>query len=155
MSTNGIDNLIPQSTRTKEQQREIARKGGIASGKARAAKKTIADMLKTWCEKPASEEDKERLQAIGLTETMTNRAILLAPLLEKAKDGDNKSIRLLYEIMGEDQKRQQEIKKLQAENELLRLQIEQAEAIASNRTSETDALATLCDLIEKGAQDGI
>lgn len=31
----GVDNLIPQSMRTKEEQRAIARKGGIASGKAR------------------------------------------------------------------------------------------------------------------------
>ena len=39
MANDGIDNLIPQSERTKEEQREIARLGGIASGKARKEKR--------------------------------------------------------------------------------------------------------------------
>ena len=38
-------NLIPQSERTKDEQREIARMGGIASGKARREKKTIQKIL--------------------------------------------------------------------------------------------------------------
>lgn len=39
-----MSNLIPQSERTKEEQREIARKGGIASGEARRAKKTRREL---------------------------------------------------------------------------------------------------------------
>ena len=39
------DNLIPQNKRTKEEQREIARKGGIASGKARKERKTLKEEL--------------------------------------------------------------------------------------------------------------
>ena len=38
-------NLIPQSKRTKDEQIEIARMGGIASGKARREKKTIQKIL--------------------------------------------------------------------------------------------------------------
>ena len=38
-------NLIPQSERTKDEQREIARMGGIESGKARREKKTIQKIL--------------------------------------------------------------------------------------------------------------
>ena len=38
-------NLIPQNERTKDEQREIARMGGIASGKARREKKTIQKIL--------------------------------------------------------------------------------------------------------------
>lgn len=39
-----MSNLIPQSERTKDEQREIARKGGIASGEARRAKKTRREL---------------------------------------------------------------------------------------------------------------
>ena len=39
VANDGIENLIPQSERTKEEQREIARLGGIASGKARKEKR--------------------------------------------------------------------------------------------------------------------
>lgn len=38
-------NLRPQSTRSKSEQREVARMGGIASGKSRAALKTFKEAL--------------------------------------------------------------------------------------------------------------
>lgn len=38
-------NLKPQNTRTKAEQREIARQGGIASGKARRENKLIKDRI--------------------------------------------------------------------------------------------------------------
>ena len=40
-----IDNLIPQSMRTKEEQSRIATMGGIASGIARRNKKTMKQAL--------------------------------------------------------------------------------------------------------------
>lgn len=46
-----LQNLKPQNTRTKEEQREIARKGGIASGKARKEKKLVSDMVRSFLEK--------------------------------------------------------------------------------------------------------
>lgn len=42
---NGTDNLIPMNERTKEEQKEIARKGGIASGESRRARKTLKEEL--------------------------------------------------------------------------------------------------------------
>lgn len=43
-------NLKPQNTRTKEEQREIAKKGGIASGKARKEKADLRKQLQLWME---------------------------------------------------------------------------------------------------------
>lgn len=40
-------NLIPQNKRTKTEQREIAKKGGMASGKSRRKKKYIKEQLET------------------------------------------------------------------------------------------------------------
>ena len=40
-----VNNLKPQNTRTKSEQREIAKKGGIASGEARRERKRIKDDL--------------------------------------------------------------------------------------------------------------
>ena len=42
MTRGNPDNLIPQNERTKKEQSEIARKGGIASGKARREKKLLS-----------------------------------------------------------------------------------------------------------------
>lgn len=50
--SNGTKNLIPQSKRTKAEQKEIATKGGIASGEARREKKIIKEeILKRMSEK--------------------------------------------------------------------------------------------------------
>ena len=40
-------NLIPQNKRTKTEQREIAKKGGKASGKSKRKKKYIKEQLET------------------------------------------------------------------------------------------------------------
>lgn len=46
----GEENLIPQSERTKEEQRQIARQGGIASGKARREKADLRRQMQIWLE---------------------------------------------------------------------------------------------------------
>lgn len=46
---NSRANLIPQSKRTKKEQREIAKKGGKASGEARAFYKSLNEDLKERC----------------------------------------------------------------------------------------------------------
>ena len=43
----GQDNLIPFNERTEEEQREIARQGGIASGEARREKATMRKTLES------------------------------------------------------------------------------------------------------------
>lgn len=50
----GKDNLIPQNLRTKEEQREIAQKGGIASGKARKEKADLKKQLQIFLESDAT-----------------------------------------------------------------------------------------------------
>lgn len=58
-------NLKPQNKRTKSEQREIARKGGIASGEARRQKKAIAEMLRAVLDERASVgSDKSRIEVI-------------------------------------------------------------------------------------------
>lgn len=42
---NGEENLIPFNERTEDEQRELARKGGIASGEARRRKKAFKDLF--------------------------------------------------------------------------------------------------------------
>ena len=88
---NGIDNLIPQNERTKEEQREIARQGGIASGEARRRKKTIAAALrKVLEEKTSPDSDETRLDAI------TRKA-----LYDLHQNPSMKGLKILTEILGE------------------------------------------------------
>lgn len=77
------ENLRPFNTLTEEEQRELSRKGGIASGKARAARKTL----------------KEELLAL-LEQGDTQERISLA-LLQKAMQGDTRAFEVLRDSIGE------------------------------------------------------
>lgn len=79
----GIENLKPQNTRTKEEQREIARKGGKASGEARREKKMLKDTLLLLLETNRGQED-----------------ICLA-LMEKARNGDTKAFEVIRDTIGQ------------------------------------------------------
>lgn len=83
MATGRVENLKPQNTRTKEEQREIARMGGIASGKSRRERKTF----------------KEELLAL-LSSGDTQEKISLA-IIKKAANGDTKAFEVLRDTIGE------------------------------------------------------
>lgn len=51
-------NLIPQSKRTKTEQREIAKKGGVASGKARRDKADFKAKCQIWMETTVAHDEK-------------------------------------------------------------------------------------------------
>ena len=73
------DNLIPQSERTKEEQRVVAKMGGIASGKARREKKAMKDTLATLLSMTLREEtvtDLEEIQSVAAVKGKNIRLIL-------------------------------------------------------------------------------
>lgn len=96
-------NLIPNSQRTPEELREITRKGGIASGKARRAKKTLAqigDMIGSLDIK--SEKNRAILREAGITdEDMINDVGMMFRLNLKAQNGDTRAIELLSKLRGQ------------------------------------------------------
>ena len=76
-------NLIPLNERTKEEQREIARMGGIASGKARRERKTFKEELITLLENGDTQEK------ISLS------------LIQQALDGNTKAFEVIRDTVGE------------------------------------------------------
>lgn len=85
-------NLKPQSERTKEEQREIAKMGGIASGKARKEK---ADLRK-MCQMVLAMDIKAKDGSIK----SGAEAITLAQL-QKALKGDAKAYEVLRDTAGQ------------------------------------------------------
>ena len=57
MARGNPENLKPQNKRTKEEQREIARKGGQASGKARRNKALLKDCINILMEQKVIDEE--------------------------------------------------------------------------------------------------
>ncbi len=77
------NNLIPMNERTEEEQRKIARMGGIASGEARRRKRTLKDEL------------------ILLLETNDNNKKISLALLKKALAGDIQAFTTIRDTIGE------------------------------------------------------
>ena len=61
------DNLIPMSERSKNEVRELARKGGIASGESRRRKKTLKEQFDLLLSLPVKEDGKigQRIKMIA------------------------------------------------------------------------------------------
>lgn len=95
-------NLKPQNKRTKSEQKEIARKGGKASGLARRKRKEFKEALK-----------------IALTVVMDNdktvQEIGIEALLDRFMKGDPKVFELVRDTIGEKPTDKQEVKVVDSE----------------------------------------
>jgi hypothetical protein len=80
---NGHENLIPFNELTEEEQREIAKKGGKASGEARAKRKTLKEEL-----------------LLLLSQGNTQEKISLS-LIAQAMEGNVKAFETIRDTVGE------------------------------------------------------
>ena len=98
----GTANLIPQSKRTKSEQKRIATLGGKASGLARRKKRTmreIAEMVGTMELKDP--KTLATLHAAGFEDPITNDDAAFFGLIRKAQTGDPSAMKLLAEMRGQ------------------------------------------------------
>lgn len=108
MNNETTKNLIPQSERTKDEQREIARMGGKKSGEVRREQKTYRDMAKAMLS--ATIKDKkilDELQAYGLSETDV-KAYTLLGMIKASGNGSHHAFDRLMELIGEKEQNQNE-----------------------------------------------
>ena len=105
MARKGVENLIPQNERTKEEQRAIAKKGGVASGVARREKAQLKSAVKLLLSLPVKDPNiKKQLSALGMSDKDIDNSILPAlGLFKKACKGDSSAARLLAELNNENQ----------------------------------------------------
>lgn len=127
--------------------REVAAANGAKGGRAKAAKKTVAEYLKKWADSEVSEKDKKVLQALGLSEEATNRTLLVIPLIKKASGGDTKALQMILELLGEDKKKDLEIKKLTQEIELLKAETQKLR-MQVGEDREVEDLTALGDMLQ-------
>jgi len=93
----GKDNLkvkLGDGTRTKEEEREIQRKGGIASQKAQKRKRTLKEIAQAIGEgKVTNPKHIKVLEGLGLdAEEMTNNSIVVASLFKEVAKGNVNAI---------------------------------------------------------------
>lgn len=105
MNNETTKNLIPQSERTKDEQREIARMGGIASGKARREKQKtqqiLADLVSIKNKDLATFQ--EEAKKMGLDGDISiHELFTMVCLLNSVKSGNLGDLERLSKLLGED-----------------------------------------------------
>lgn len=89
-------NLIPFDERTKKEQREIARQGGIASGKARKEKATMLQMLEICLNEKNEKTGK------------TYKELATLGLIKGAVNGSSKNYEIIQDLMKKKEEKQEE-----------------------------------------------
>ena len=82
--------------RTAEEQREIARRGGIASGKARREKATMISVLEKLLDEVPIADNEEGL---------TNRELATLGLIKGANQGNPKNYEIIQQMMEKKEKK--------------------------------------------------
>ena len=134
------DNLIPFNERSKDEARELGKKGGIASGKARRKKanlkRTMEELLKM--DLPDSKL-KQQLVAIGIDPSM-EQGLALSVLLKAINKGNHQAFETIQKTIQQTttlQDRQEQkarIAKLQAETEKIKKEEEEQSSAGLNLT---------------------
>lgn len=87
----GIENLKPTNMLTMEERKKLARKGGIASGKARRQKADLKKTIKTILSMNVTNpKDIKKLQALGLDLTYENLVSLAT--VQQASKGNQRAM---------------------------------------------------------------
>lgn len=99
----GHKNLIPQNMRTKDEQRRIARAGGIASGKARRERKRMRDMLLELLETPSRKGRTDDIEAFNRIRglNLTGMQRLAISMLRESFKGNVRAAEFVRDTIGE------------------------------------------------------
>lgn len=94
---------------------EDAKKYSKMGIEAKRKKATIREILTIWANMEPTKENKAKLRKMGFDGELTNKCLIIAPLLNSVKRGDIKAITLALDLLGENPAKELELKKLQAE----------------------------------------
>ena len=97
------EDLIPFNERTEEEQKEIARQGGIASGAARRRKRALKDAADLFLSLPVTDNRVyNKLARKGVEpEDIDNQMAMICGLHARAAVGDAHAAKVLIEMLGE------------------------------------------------------
>ena len=97
-------NLIPFNERTESEQRQIAQKGGIASGAARRRKRSMREAADYYLSLPETDRRtvNKMLRDQIDPEDVDNQMSVIVGIAEQAKRGDARAATVLLKMLGEE-----------------------------------------------------
>ena len=119
MARGNTNNLIPNSERTPEERKEIARKGGLKSGEAKRRKANLRKAVKNIFEMDVPDvEIKDTLEGMGVDASIEN-ALVIALVKKGLYDDDVRAISELFKIADSD-KQDNDVIDYEADNKKLK-----------------------------------
>lgn len=98
----GTENLVPFPQRSKDEVRELNKKGGIASGKARREKKTMRELLEMALQTTLKDNDGNVIKSPDdPRRKLTRKEAGMIKMAAKFANGDLKTIELAAKLQGE------------------------------------------------------
>lgn len=139
----------PYRFRAGEQQVEIARKGGVASGEARRRKKAMRDTAKMMMDMTIPDsltQLKAKLKAMGVDEEdITYQAAVMVGVINQAIKGNTRAASFLRDTMGENPSLMLREKELEQRN----AEFEYKKQMDAEQRSKEEETSTLADVIEE------
>lgn len=119
MARGNIDNLIPNSERTPEERKEIARKGGLKSGETKRRTANLKKAVKNIFEMDVPDvEMKDTLESFGVDASIEN-ALVIALVKKGLYDDDVRAISELFKIAYSD-KQESDVIDYESDNKKLK-----------------------------------
>ncbi|MBO5130322.1 MAG: PBSX family phage terminase large subunit [Oscillospiraceae bacterium] len=108
----GYSNLVPLNQRTKDEQRTIQSDGGKASGVSRRRKRSLKETADLYLSKPVTDvEVWNGLSIDGIDpEDIDHQMAMVAGLSRRAIQGDAKAAKVIVDIIGPDDSKQEQEK---------------------------------------------
>lgn len=134
---NNVENLVPQNMRTKEEQRAIAKKGGIASGKARRRKRAMKDIISAFGKEDAPDKVIAKLIQLGMLEqgeSCTMDEALILAQYGKALSGNTRAAEFVRDTNGQKPQERVEINDLSKEKSKLDELLKQRKEVRSDES---------------------
>ena len=143
----GADNLIPNSERTPEELREMTRKGGIASGKARRKKANLRKAFETILQaEVASPNVKKQLEELGFDST--NEMALAMVMMQKAMKGNVRAFEQISRLTAIDTKDSLDKREQKERIEALKLENQKRRVTLEGSANSEDVMAEYFDKLE-------
>ena len=145
-------NLIPNSERTPEELREMTRKGGIASGKARRKKADLKKAFETILQADvSSNKTKEQLENLGFE--ATNEMALAMVMMQKAMKGDVRAFEQISKWIATDAKDSLDKKEQRERIKAIQLENEKRKSVIGGTESQESAIGRLFDKLEEALSE--
>lgn len=142
-------NLKPANKRTKNEHREIARRGGVASGKARRKKANLKKAFETILQaEVASPNVKKQLEELGFDST--NEMALAMVMMQKAMKGNVRAFEQISKLTTTDVKDTLDKKEQKERIKRLELDNKKREQELSGSESDTGLMESLLEAVKGG-----